>query len=471
MAALDAGSKAAFSVGHQVGEIAREIYGPGTLIFQDGDSFTDAIARTAEAARQRPATLFEAVYRADDTLIIADVVRNDSDGSTRVVEVKSSTSAKDYQIEDATIQAHVMSKAGVVLDSVCIAHIDSSFVYRGNGDYRGLLTEADCTSTALERRGEAEKWIADARNTLLGPEPNIAPGRQCTRPFLCPFHDHCNPAAAGYPLECIPGLSATQRRKLSSTGVVDARDIPSEVFDSLGIAHLREAILTGAAYVDRSAASTLSSLGFPRYFLDFETISFAVPIWEGTRPYQALPFQWSLHVECAPGKYLHYGFLELGGGNPAKSVMSALIKSVGDEGPILVYTRYEQGVLRAMAQTYPELREGLERIISRLVDLHPITKAAYYHRDMQGSWSIKAVLPTIASELSYSDLCGVHDGLEAQSAYQEAIRPITTQERRAEIRQQLETYCKLDTLAMVAIANALSGCPERTPSLSTPLPA
>lgn len=149
--------------------------------------------------------------------------------------------------------------------------------------------------------------------------------------------------------------------------------------------------------------------------------------------------------------------------------MSALIKSVGDEGPILVYTRYEQGVLQSMAQMYPELREALERIISRLVDLHPITKAAYYHRDMQGSWSIKAVLPTIAPELRYSDLSGVHDGMEAQSAYQEAIRPSTTEERRAEIRGHLQTYCKLDTLAMVAIANALLGCPERTPSLSAPL--
>ena len=135
--------------------------------------------------------------------------------------------------------------------------------------------------------------------------------------------------------------------------------------------------------------------------------------------------------------------------------MTALIEQLATPGPVLVYTSYEKSVLTEMSRLFPDLSDRLMAIVARLVDLHPIARAAYYHRDMQGSWSIKAILPTIPGAPRYEALAGVHNGLQAQSAYLEAIHTQTSVDRRTEIHANLTDYCRLDTLAMVALVERL----------------
>jgi predicted RecB family nuclease len=461
LAADAAGAQTAFATGHSVGAVAQKLYGPGELMF-DGDKpdFSGAIARSCEASKRSAGTLFEAAYRADDTLVLADVVRLTPAGA-EVIEVKSSSSLKDYHVEDAATQAHVMRRSGVAIRSVRIAHINTGFVYPGEERYDGLLTEVDITSAVDELAGEVPQWIGAAKMVLSGAEPDVQPGRQCTKPFECPFYDHCNKAdATEYPIEKVPGLGARKVRALREAGIREARDIPAEMRDTLNVERAYQAVVTGAAQINHAAAQILRDLPYPRFFLDFETIAFAVPIWAGTCPHQALPFQWSIHVEAAPGKLEHYGFLDLSGDCPARASMVALIDRLSTPGPVLVYTGYEKGVLTQMGALFPDLAGALTAIVDRLVDLHPIARAAYYHRDMQGSWSIKTVLPTIEGAPSYDALNEVHNGLQAQAAYLEAIHPQTSVERRGEIHQHLTEYCRLDTLAMVALADRLRGSSE-----------
>lgn len=449
-------SEVAFAVGHAIGAIARKLYGPGELIFDEAKpDFPGAIARSLDASKASRGALFEAAYRADDTLVLADVVRLAPDGAD-VIEVKSSTSVKEYHVEDAATQTHVMRRSGLTVRSVRIAHVNTGFVYPGDERYEGLLAEADITDDVVAFESEVPQWIDAAKAVLAGPEPDIQPGRQCTRPFECPFLDHCNqPDATEYPVENLPGIGARKLRALREAGIREARDIPLAMIDSPSLERAYQAVVTGTAQVDHAKAQVLRDLPYPRHYLDFETISFAVPVWAGTRPYQTLPFQWSIHVETAPGQLQHHGFLDLSGDCPARACMTALIEQLATPGPVLVYTSYEKSVLTEMSRIFPDLSDQLMAIVARLVDLHPIARAAYYHRDMQGSWSIKAILPTIPGAPSYEALAGVHNGLQAQSAYLEAIHPQTDADRRSEIHASLTDYCRLDTLAMVVLAEHL----------------
>jgi len=199
----------------------------------------------------------------------------------------------------------------------------------------------------------------------------------------------------------------------------------------------------------------LKDLGYPRYYLDFETIQFAVPIWAGTRPYEQLPFQWSCSVEREDGSLEHREFLDASGAAPMRACAEAMITALQTDGPVFTYTNFEARILREAAAQFPDLKTALNAILSRLVDLHEVAKAHYYHPAQKGSWSIKAVLPTIAPELSYAGLTEVSDGGGAQLAYLETIAAETSTERRRILTRALQTYCRRDTEGMVEIARFL----------------
>src|SRR5690606_18352927 len=194
-----------------------------------------------------------------------------------------------------------------------------------------------------------------------------------------------------------------------------------------------------------------------RYYLDFEGINPAVPRWAGTRPYQQLPFQWSLHIEQPDGSLEQRGLLHPRAGAPMRPAMQQLIRDLRKRGTVFVYNRaYEGRVLRDMAVMFPDLADRLLAIEKRFVDLLDIARRHYYHPAMLGSWSIKAVLPTIAPELDYSTLGEVQDGGGAQVAYLEIIDPATPAARRAQLIEDLTRYCAQDTLAMVKLVQAFS---------------
>ena len=222
---------------------------------------------------------------------------------------------------------------------------------------------------------------------------------------------------------------------------------------------VKECTISNTVFFDADgAASDLAAHGFPAYFLDFETIQFAIPIWKGTRPYQQIPFQFSLHTFTASGELTHEAFLDLSGKNPAEDFAKALVAKCGETGPVFVYNNaFEKTRIAELAKWCPDLAQPLLAINARIVDLLPVTQKRYYHPLQQGSWSIKAVLPTAVPELSYGSLDGVQDGTAAMSAFLEGIDENTTAERKSEITRQLLAYCHLDTLAMVRLWRFFTG--------------
>jgi len=463
-----ADAQARFQTGFQVGDIAKRLYDPegtGAVIDVDAEGFDAAFARSAELLTGFRGPVFEAGFRAGGALAFADVMLPTSEygqPAWRMVEAKSSTSVKDYHRDDVAVQAFVAQSAGVNLKSVALAHIDSSWVYPGNEDYRGLLVESDLTAEALTRSGEVKGWIEQAQRIVAQPAaPDIAVGAHCSDPFECGFCSYCiqGHPQSEFPIAWLPRLSATKRKQLAEQGVDDLRGVPDDLLSDKQ-AMIKEHTLAKTVFFDAAgAAADLAPHGFPAYFLDFESIQFPVPIWKGTRPYQQIAFQFSLHTLGESGLLSQTAFLDLSGDDPSEPFANALIAACGETGPVFVYNAgFEKTRIRELAERYPALAGPLLGIHARVVDLYPIACNRYYHPRQQGTWSIKAVLPAIAPELGYDKLDGVADGGMAMDAFSEAIRPGTSAVRKSEIERQLLAYCRLDTFAMVRLWQFFSGC-------------
>ena len=447
---------ASYATGHQVGDIARQIYDQaqqGQLIDPQAEGFEVAFAR-AQALLQSRQPIFEAGFRAEGALAFADVLLP-TGKQWRMVEVKSSTSVKDYHRDDVAVQAFVARACGVPLRSIALAHVDNSWTYPGDGDYQGLLVEADLTDEAFARTGEVRGWIADAQAVVARKKaPRIATGAQCSEPYECGFLAHCQSQEpqAEHPVHWLPRRGNALKAHIEEHGISELRDVPDNLLNPIQ-QRVKAATLSDRAFFDQSAAAqALAAHKLPGYFVDFETIQFGVPLWKGTRPYQQIPFQFSVHRLGRTGRAIHQAFLDLSGGNPSLAFAQALVAACGERGPVFVYNAaFETTRIRELAERHPHLAPALRAINDRVVDLLPIARQHYYHPSQQGSWSIKAVLPSLCHGLRYDDLDGVQDGGAAQQAYLEAIAPATSALRKAEIERQLLAYCHLDTWAMVRL--------------------
>ncbi len=456
-AGAEDGIEARIKVGLEVGEIARSLYPGGVLI--DGRNLTSALVDTADQLAARPRRpLFDATFEYRGVLVRTDLLLPAKRG-WRLVEVKASASVKPIHPADVAIQAWVVEGAGVRLAETALACIDTDFVYPGGGDYRGLFAEHPMGEEVEGLRAEVPHWIRAARATLAGPEPGIEPGDQCTAPYECPFLAYCEPpeAETGYPPEILPRAGALAAA-LREEGYTDLRQIPAGRLEKERHERIRAVTASGVPYLDSQAGRCLAPLGHPRHYLDFETIQFAVPIWVGTRPYQQVPFQWSYHIEHEDGSLVERGFLADNSDDPRPVFVDTLCEAIGWRGPVLVYNAaFERGRLLELAEAYPKHGKEIASIIDRLVDLLPLARKHYYHPDLRGSWSLKAVTPTIDPDLAYKNLEEVADGGMAQGAFLELIASDTLAERRAALRAALITYCGRDTFALVRLAHRFAG--------------
>lgn len=451
-----------FAVGHQVGEIAQRDYPDGLLIAPD-NNLAQAIVQTRELLPQgKP--LFEATFQHDGLLIRADLLLPLGAG-WHMAEVKSTASAKDYHFGDLATQVWAAQSEGVTISLATVRHIDTSFELKREGDYRGLLMDSDAGPQVAELLPQVPTDVAQARHTLEGAEPQLDMGDHCNDPFECPFQAYCGsglPPGPSYPVTLLPNADGKAlARRLRAEGLDDLAKVPADRIGSLSLRRIHAATVTGRPFWDPAgAAVAMKGWTWPRCFLDFETIGAAVPMWVGCHPFEQVPFQFSCHRMTRDGSLTHTGFLDLSGANPGRACAEALLAAVGERGAIIAYNAgFERRCIRALAHKHPDLAAALLAVEKRVVDLLPVVRNHYYHRDMLGSFSIKAVLPTLVPDLSYETLEGVQDGTMAQGAYLEAISGTCAPERRREIEAQLQKYCELDSYAMVRLAQALVGAP------------
>ena len=448
---VSAQTESLFATGHRVGEISQQLYGTSESVEIEFDMRTGIMVhKTRELiAGGADFPIFEATFRHEGVLIRADVLVPDGEG-WRVVEVKASTSVKDYHVLDCAIQDWVLRNSGIDVTSISLAHINNQFVYAGDGNFDGLLIEHDLTDEVRTLEPAVLELVAAAREAVTGPMPDIAVGARCTSPYECQFINYCWPTDTEYPIAGLGGGKA-KLGEYVALGYRDIREVPAETISAAIQQRIHRVTCSGKPEILDGARKDFDALAYPRYYLDFETIGPAIPIWAGTRPYAAVAVQWSCHIEESKGQFRHKEFLDLSGAPPMRKLAKALIEALGNSGPVLMWTNYEEGVIKNLISIFPDLAGPLQEIIDRLYDLHPVVKQNYYHPKMLGSWSIKAVMPAINLDMDYARLEGIKEGTAASDGFIEAIAPETAPERKAELDEQLRRYCKFDTEAMVEI--------------------
>jgi hypothetical protein len=442
--------EALFATGNAVGDIARRLYGPGHVVtFDRGLRAAIDTTRALIAAGGRE-PIFEATFDHDGVSVAIDVLDR-SEPTPKLIEVKSAGRVKEHHLDDCAIQAWALKQNGLAPRAVVVATVNPEFVYPGGGAYEGLLVETNVTEQVGDRLKDIDALVIAARRTLADlDEPAVAVGTHCGAPYGCDFYAHCAPPAGEFP---VLGLGGSKEKlfELMHAGFSDLRDVPESALASDTQRLIWRQSRSGQPYVGAELREAVRALAFPRYYLDFETVNPAVPIFAGTRPFEALPFQWSCHIEATRGRVEHAEHLSLSAEPPMRGVAESLLAALGTAGPIVVYTPYERRVLEELAARYPDLAAPLGALAARIVDLDPPTRRHYYHPAMHGSWSIKAVLPTVAPDLSYAALGEVKDGFAAQRAYFEAVDARTPDARRAALRRALLDYCRQDTLALVRL--------------------
>ena len=450
--------QAIFDTGTAVGELARERYPGGKLVEFDHFHSAEALAQTSELLVD-PAvpSIYEAAFLYRDVLVRVDVLERTPTG-WNLVEVKSGTKFKDGVHDiDVAIQLWVLRGAGLVVENAGLLTLNRGYVYDGvSYDLEQLFLLHDCVDIAESLQSEVEQNI-EAFMAMLdaGAPPFVVPGEQCSKPYDCAYYAHCTRGLVlpEYPVSELPGIRSRNIERLNADGVDEIAGVPDDYPLTPLQDRVRNAVLTQTEYISDNLGNALSSIRYPVYHLDFETFTPAIPRLAGTRPYDAIPFQYSLHVEYEDGRVEHLEFLHEEDSDPMAVLAASLIEALGDDGTVCVYSGYEKRIINALADRFPEYSDSLYAILDRLWDLLPVLREHYYHPDFHGSFSIKKVLPVLVPELGYDDLT-IQDGQTAGLSYLNSLVESDIQVRQRMLAD-LKAYCGMDTEAMVRLREAL----------------
>ncbi len=449
--------QAIFDMGNEVGRLATQLYPGGVLIQEDHLHHREAVAST-QAAMEDPgvAAIYEAGFVRDSVRVRVDVLERLGGGKWNLIEVKSSTSAKEEHLPDVAVQYRVLKGQGLEVARAGVLHLNNEYVYDGRRlDLEQLFSFSDLTREAIDYQGEVQSNLRRLREILAGETPpRVEPGKHCSSPHRCEFWEHCTAAKSESWVMNLPDIRQKKLNELAALDVEDIHDIPEDFPLSALQARIRECVAEGKEYVAPELADELGDVEFPIHFLDFETISPAIPRYEGTRPYQKIPFQWSDHVLHEDGALEHPEFLHDADTDPREEFCRTLLETLGDTGTIVIYTTYEVGVMTSLADDLPQYAGRLLATLDRIKDLHAMVNTYFYHPDFQGSFSLKKVLPALVPSMAYKGLA-IQEGTQASLEYLRMLAPSTRPEERKKTRADLLIYCGQDTLAMVRIREEL----------------
>jgi hypothetical protein len=445
--------------GYEVGQLAHQLFPGGVAVENGSEDLRWALQRTQELVSDpKVPAIFEATFEHDHLLVRVDVLERQSGGRWRLIEVKSAGDLKDHFVYDVGIQRQVVSGCGIELSAVCLMHLNREYVYLGGAyDLQQLFRIRDMDEPTKEIDSDIKSRLSTQFKILEQPQaPEVAPGPQCEKPYRCEFFDCCNPPVGNDHVTRLPRIHARAVEKLASMGVESIRDIPDDfpLTDRQRMACT--SVQTGTPHYDAGLKDELEGLRFPLYFMDFETLNPAIPRFAGMRPFDQLPFEWSVHVQRHPGaEPEHHEFLAMSDADPRREFIASLCSVLGDSGSIVVYNQtFESGRLSDLATWVPEFAEPIDRIQKRLWDLLPVIRDHVYHPDFEGSFGLKAVLPALVPELSYDNL-EVGDGAQAGIAWESMVHADLSTEARARLRQALLAYCGQDTLALARLMEKL----------------
>ena len=454
--APDANRSSYLDAGSAIGRLARTLFPGGVLVEAAHD---DAVARTQQLlADPAVPAIFEAAFVHAGVRIRVDVLERLADGAWGLREVKAGTRVRDSHLHDVALQRMVVEGAGLRVPSVEVIHVDSTYVRAdGDIDWPRFFRRVDVVEALEPLRAKVPALVDVLHRVLALPDsPGVEPSEHCFSPHACEFWAHCTRAKPADWVFHLPGRPSPVKA-LRALGVERIPDIPEDFPLTMVQGRVRDVLRSGREFVTDDLGAALEGSGPPALYLDFETMNPAVPLYAGARPYQQIPFQWSLHALDASGNLTHREFLASGQGDPRRAFAESLLHAVGAGGePIVVYSGFEADVLATVAAALPDLAAAIDAVRTRLVDLLPIVRQHLYHPGFGGSFSLKRVAPALVEGFGYRDLTAIADGAGASLALARLVSgEVRDTAEEGRIRAALLAYCARDTLALVELHRAL----------------
>jgi hypothetical protein len=452
----DAAQQAIFDQGIEVGTLAKSLY-PGGIEVSAGVADYDQLLQNSLEATKMRKPLFEAGFVHNGGFASVDILNPVGTDEFDIIEVKSATEVKDVNLIDVAFQAFVYKGAGLNIRRCYVMCVNREYVRRGAVDPENFFKLVDVTNEVSRLSHKLAPQLDDMFSVIRRDhEPDIKIGPHCSKPYPCPLQAKCwNFLPSNSVFDLYYGGKKCWR--LHRDGVVNLKDIPESVALTERQSIQRKVALTGEPHIDREAlVKFLKRLKYPVSYLDFETFSTAIPLFDGLVPFQQTPFQFSLHrVSGQNAKPEHHAFLAEGRVDPRPEFLNHLRDCIGNDGTVVVYNQsFEKGVLTKLAESFPEHAGWIQNVKRRFVDLlKPFKQFGYYHPDQHGSASIKSVLPVLTGR-SYADL-EIKEGGQASLEYLRVTFGDVPEADRQKVRGQLEQYCCLDTEGMIWIVDAV----------------
>ena len=272
-----------------------------------------------------------------------------------------------------------------------------------------------------------------------------------------------------------PDGNKYERFDLINDGYVRMLDVPERLLNREKNVIQRRVVESSKPFVnEKKIIDGIKAIEYPIYHLDFETFPCPLPRYRGEKCYTQSVFQFSLHIEKEPGvcdKFKdHYEYLAPDHEDHREELIQKMCDWIGDTGTVLVYNEsFEKTRIKELATIFPQYSKKLMHIRSMVFDLmnivktksslyeelgydkHEATMFNYYHSDMNGSFSIKKVLP-LFSDLTYKGM-EVGNGIDALITY--ANFPKMNELDYKHKYKKLVEYCQQDTWAMFCVLEGL----------------
>ncbi len=457
----DEAAQAIFDTGNIVGDFACKLFPNGKEV-PYSKNYDEMIATTKQWLDDGISTLYEATFNFFGILVMVDILTI-SNGEVSIYEVKSSTEVKEIYLHDVSVQYYVLQNLGFKIKSANVVHINNEYVRGDELDINQLFKIVDVTNEAITMQSnipyllkEFETYLNDKEN-----EPNIDIGKHCHNPYVCDAKEYCwkvQREIPDYSIFNIFNLGSKKQIELYNQGIINIEDIPTSFDMTANQLQAVENYKSKSTFIDEENIKTfLQNLTYPIYHLDFETYQQAIPQYKGLKPFEQIPFQYSLHIEYEDGTLVHKEYLAQDSVDSRYDIAQKLCNDIPKNVTVLAYNiSFEKSVIKRLATLFEEFSEHLLAINNNMQDLMiPFQKKWYVTPSMNGSYSIKYVLPSLVPEFekAYKELDGVQNGSQAMNAF--AKLSLLDENEKQKLRNSLLEYCKLDTLAMVKILERL----------------
>jgi hypothetical protein len=459
----DEQAQAIFETGNIIGDLACQVFPDGKEVPYT-TNYDEMISTTNDYLEEGVSNIYEATFSYEGILIMVDILKVEDDGVS-IYEVKSSTEVKDVYLHDVSIQYYVLKNLGFSIKSASVVHINNEYVRGESLELDKLFKIVDVTSEVQNLQSNIPNILKEFETFLLDKvnEPDIDIGKHCNKPYECDAKNYCwkvQRQIPDYSIFNIFNLGSKKQVELYNQGIIDIDDIPEDFDLTANQAQAVENYKSKASYIDKeNIKAFLQNLTYPIYHLDFETYQQAIPEYKGIKPFEQIPFQYSLHIEYVDGRLEHKEYLAQDGVDSRYELAQKLCEDIPSGVTVLAYNMsFEKGVIKRLANLFPELSPHLLVINENMQDLMtPFQKKWYVTPSMKGSYSIKYVLPALVPEFekAYKELDGVQNGSQAMNAFANLSK--LDEEEKQKMRTSLLEYCKLDTLAMVKILEKIRG--------------